>query len=148
MIFARVRSDVAAFAHDYATLVAVEVDLSGRDREYLLLYRWSTVDPRMSPPPALNQGELHILADGRKIVLQPLAQLPFSLTGRRHELHMPDHGDVRAYAYDVDLDTLRFIAASHDLRVRLPQERLDLPFTLWADGRTALARFAGNAGGL
>jgi len=147
LIFARARSDAAAFAHDYATLVAVEVDLSGQDHEYLLLYRWSTVDPRMSPPPGANEGELHILADGRKIVLKPLPELPVSLT-RRRLLHLPDHGDVSAYAYDVDLGTLRFIAASRDLRVRLPQEPLDLPFTLWADGREALAQFAGSGGGL
>ncbi len=51
LVFARERSDAAAFARDYATLVAVGVNLSGKDSEYLLLYRWSTVDPRISPPP-------------------------------------------------------------------------------------------------
>ena len=142
LIFARDRSDVAAFARDYATLVAIDVDLSGRDVEYLLLYRWSTVDPRMSPPPGPNEGELRVFADGRLIDLRPLARLPVSLS-RPRLLHVPDHGAVIAYAYEVGPGTLRYIASSRDLRLRMPQEPLDLPFTLWADGRGALAKFAG-----
>jgi hypothetical protein len=42
LVFARTRSDVAAFGRDYATLVAVEVDISGKFADYLLLYRWNT----------------------------------------------------------------------------------------------------------
>src|ERR1700721_2863548 len=72
LVFARERTDVAAHARDYATLVAVEVDNSGKYSEYLLLYRWSTVDRRMSPPPDQSAGELKIFADGRAIDLQPL----------------------------------------------------------------------------
>ena len=114
LVFARERTDVAAHARDYATLVAVEVDNSGKYREYLLLYRWSTVDPRMSPAPDPHAGELRILADGRVIDLMPLEQMPVSLS-RRRELHVPDHGDVIAHAYPVDSSTLRFIASSREL---------------------------------
>src|SRR5271166_5150396 len=57
LVFARERIDVAAHARDYATLVAVEVDASGSYHDYLLLYRWSTVDKRMSPPPAANAAD-------------------------------------------------------------------------------------------
>src|SRR6202022_4406650 len=72
LVFARDRTDVAAHARDYATVVAVEVDHSGTYTEYLLLYRWSTVDRRMSPPPDAHAGELRILAEGRTIDLMPL----------------------------------------------------------------------------
>ncbi|MDP9083903.1 MAG: hypothetical protein M3N50_09070 [Pseudomonadota bacterium] len=41
-------------------------------------------------------------------------------------------------AYPVDLDLLRFIAASRTLMLQLPQEALDAPFHLWEDGRAAL----------
>src|SRR5271166_5733671 len=64
LVFARERSDVAAHARDYATLVAVEVDASGTYNDYLLLYRWSTVDKRMAPPPEPTAADLRILADG------------------------------------------------------------------------------------
>ena len=65
LVFARERTDVAAYARDYATLVAVEMDQSGKYSEFLLLYRWSTVDRRMSSPPDPSAGELRILAEGR-----------------------------------------------------------------------------------
>jgi hypothetical protein len=52
-IFARERSDVAAHARDYATLVAAEIDRSGEYSDFLLLYRWSTVDRRMSAVPSI-----------------------------------------------------------------------------------------------
>jgi hypothetical protein len=140
IVFARDRSDVAAHARDYATLVVVEVDHSGEYREYLLSYRWSTVDPRMSPLPDPQAGEIKILADGRVIDLLPLERPPIGLTQRR-ELHLPEHGAPVIRAYAVDSAMLNFIATSRDISVQLPRERLDSPFMLWEDGRPALRRF-------
>jgi hypothetical protein len=145
LVFARERMDVAAHARDYATLVAVEVDHSGKYDEYLLLYRWSTVDRRMSPPPDPSRGELRIVAEGRAIDLVPLESVPVGLS-RRRELHVPNHGDVIAHAYLVDVPTLRFIASSPELTVYMPQEALDIPFGLWEDGRKSLGRFLLRAG--
>jgi hypothetical protein len=144
LVFARERSDVTAHARDYATFVAVEIDISGEYRQYLLLYRWSTVDRRMSPPPPADAGELRIYADGRTIDLIPLPRVPVDLRQRRG-LHVPDHGDVVAHAYHVDVATLHFIASSHELTVRMPQEPLDTPFTLFEDGRSALTQFLQRA---
>ena len=143
MIFARERTDVGAHVRDYATLVAVEVDHSGDFVDYLLLYRWSTVDPRMSGPTKPNGGELRILAEGRVIDLMPLERLPIS-SSQHARLHLPEHGVV-ATAYQVDPMTLRFIASSRVLAVRMPQESLDVPFGVWRDGRQALSRFMQSA---
>jgi hypothetical protein len=140
MVFARERTDVAAFARDYATLVAVEIDHSGEFANYLLLYRWSTVDRRMSPPPNPESGELRILAEGRVLDLRPLDAMPISFT-RGALLHVPLHGDTVTHAYRVDTDALRFIATSGDLALRLPQEPFDTPFRMWEDGRAALREF-------
>jgi hypothetical protein len=140
LVFSRERTDVAAHARDYATLVAVAVDQSGNFSEYLLLHRWSTVDRRMLPAPNPEAGKLRILAEGRSIDLLPLDEVPVTLSSRP-ELHGPKHGDVITRAYKVDLPTLRFIAASRVLAVRLPQEPLDTQFGLWTDGRAGLARF-------
>jgi hypothetical protein len=144
LVFARERSDVAAHARDYATLVAVEVDNSGDYTQYLLLYRWSTVDRRMSPPPGQEEGALRILADGRVIDLQPLDRLPVNFLQRR-QLHMPKHDDVVPRGYKIDSATLSFIATSRELLVRMPQEPLPTPFTLWEDGRNALKQFLQRA---
>jgi hypothetical protein len=145
LIFARERSDVAAHARDYATLVAVEVDASGTSHDYLLLYRWSTVDRRMAPPPAPDAAQLRILADGRVIDLTPLERVPVG-TSRRRVMHVPVHGDVAVHAYAVEVSTLAFVAASRDVSVQLPQEPLPTPFKLWEDGREALAQFSSAAG--
>jgi hypothetical protein len=144
MVFARERSDVAAHARDYATLVAVEIDNSGEYSQYLMLYRWSTVDKRMLPPIDLEAGQLRIVADGRVIDLKPMRALPVSFE-RRRELHVPNHGDVVPRAYKIDPATLHYIADSADLSVRLPQEPFDAPFKLYEDGRPALKRFLKQA---
>jgi hypothetical protein len=144
LVFARERTDVAAHSRDYATLVAVEDDRSGQYSQYLLLYRWSTVDRRMSPLPAPESGKLQILADGRTIDLKPMERPPTSLAQRR-ALHVPEHGDVVYRAYRVDAALLNFIAASREITVRMPQEPFDTPFTLWKDGRAALAQFLKGA---
>lgn len=140
LVFARERSDVAAHARDYLTLVAVEEDRSGNYNQYLLQYRWSTVDRRMSPLPDPDAGAMHLLVDGRPIDLLPLASMPIGLTPRR-SFHVPAHSDAVPRAYRVDTAILHFIADSRELSVRLPQEALDMPFTLWHDGRAALNQF-------
>lgn len=140
LVFARNRTDVAAYTRDYVTLAAVAVNESGKYSEYLLMYRWSTVDRRMEPPPDPNAGELRILADGRTIDLHPLEQVPVSVASRT-ELREPNHGDAITHAYKMDLPTLRFLAVSQTLAVRMPQEPLDTPFELWQDGRPDLASF-------
>jgi hypothetical protein len=146
IVFARERTDVAAHARDYATLVAVAVDRSGRYDQYLLVYRWSTVDRRMSPPPDAAGGALRLLADGRQIDLRPEARMPVDI-GQRASLRAPAHADLVARAYRVDEATLQFIAASRELRLLMPQESLRIPFTLWEDGRAALARYLAQIGG-
>ena len=145
LVFARERSDVAAHARDYVTLMAVAVNESGRYTEYLLLHRWSTVDRRMLSPPDPSASELRILAEGRKIDLAPLDEVPMSLSSRP-ELHGPKHGDAITRAYKVDLETLHFIAESRTLAVRMPQESLNIPFGLWADGRASLTQFVAAQG--
>lgn len=144
LVFARERSDAAAHARDYATLVAVEIDISGDYSQYLLLYRWSTVDRRMSPPPDPDAGALRIIADGRTIDLKPADRLPVNFAQRR-ELHMPKHDEVIPHGYKVDVALLNFIATSRELSVRMPQEKLDTPFEMFEDGRNALVQFLKRA---
>jgi hypothetical protein len=140
IVFARERSDLAAYARDYATLVAVEIDISGDYSDYLLVYRWSTVDRRMLPPPDPAGGALRIVADGRVFNFNPIDKLPVNFAQRR-ELHIPKHDDVVPRGYKVDAETLHFIATSQELSLRMPQEPFDTPFKLFEDGRRALLEF-------
>jgi hypothetical protein len=140
LLFARVRTVTTDAGHDYATLVAVEKDAAGKYTDVLLLYRWSIPSYSASTPAADTAGQLFIQADEHTIELRPLDQIPIDLS-RRKELFVPEHVDVATHAYAIDLDTLRLIASSHDLTVRLSQEPGEVPFWLWKDGRPALTLF-------
>jgi hypothetical protein len=144
LVSARDRLDVAARARGYVTLVGLEIDASGKYRQFLLTYRWSTADPRISPPTTAAAGDILIIADGREIKLKPLDQLPISFS-LRAELLVPNNRVVSAHAFLVDVEVLRFMAASRAITVRLPQESLDMPFGLWEDGRGALTEFLKHA---
>jgi hypothetical protein len=143
LVLARARVDVAANARDYLTLVAVEANRAGKYSQYLLVHRWSTVDRRMAALPGATAGRLIIEADGRVLEFKPLQPMPAALVRRDH-VFMPEDADAVSWAYDVDMATLAYLAASHEFSVRLPDDTLDSPFTLWRDGRAALRAFAAH----
>jgi len=47
-------------------------DQSGTFKDYMLLYRWSTVDSRMLSRPQSNEGASDWLSEGRELNLEPL----------------------------------------------------------------------------
>jgi len=145
--FARVHNDGSASARDLLTLVAVEKDVAGHYSELLLLYRWSVVFRGYAPDAVASVGPVLIRADEHEIVLQPLDQLPVNLS-HRDQFFEPLEAGVAVAAYAVDFNTLRSIAASHELKVSLPQDLPDAPFTLSRDGRPALAQFVKELNGL
>lgn len=134
IVFARERSDVAARARDYTTLVAVETDRAGRYDAYLVVHRWSTIDRRVEDLPAAADGTLRLVADGRELLLKPLPALPPAL-GDGGVLHAPDTARYVTWAYATDLATLQYLAESEALTLRFPRESLPIDFTLWSDGR-------------
>ena len=46
IVLARSRTDLAANVRDYVTLVVAQEDRSGKYSTWLIVHRWSTVDPR------------------------------------------------------------------------------------------------------
>jgi hypothetical protein len=141
LIFARVRTDVAANARDYLHLVAVEADRSGKFTSYLLAHYWSTVDRRMSALPDKAAGKLVLQADGREINLIPMTPMPAAFESRT-DLHAPRAAEAVTWVYAADLPTMLYIAESRDLSLRLADESLPVPFVIWSDGREALREFA------
>jgi hypothetical protein len=138
--FARVSIDASASARDYVTLVALEQDIAGKYTELLLLHRWSTAIRGPADVPAVSAGTLLIQADEHEIALQPLERLPIDLSARE-QLFLPNSPDAITRAYVTDFATMRLIAGSHDLSVRLPGGASDAPFLMWRDGRPALLQY-------
>ncbi len=142
LVLARERRDLAANARDYLTLVGVSRNESGRITSALLLHRWSTIDARVAAAPAA-EPKLVIVADGRDIRPQPLAELPKEFRpSATHDLWRPPVSTVATTAYRIDAATLRFIAESRRVSAFIDERGDDLPYVLWRDGRDALARFA------
>jgi hypothetical protein len=144
LVLARERRDLAANARDYLTLVAVARNESGRRSSALLVHRWSTIDTRVRTAGAPEADpRLVIVADGRDIRLTRLEPVPREFEpSATHDLWRPDVSQVDTVVYRVDVATLRYIAQS--TRVSAFRDVPDdaLPFSMWRDGRAALARLA------
>ena len=139
-VFAREHQDVAANSRQYATVAAVSIDRSGRYDYVLLVYLWSTVDPRLGIDrhPAQN---LLLLADDRAIrLVRDVRSL--RAVGISNPLHAPDHMPGRPRIYHTDRETLQFVAHARRVRLALEGDDDPRPFDVWEDGRSALAQLA------
>jgi hypothetical protein len=130
-------------AHDLLTLVATQKDDDGKYTSLILLYRWAVYFGAAPFSSEAGAGELLIDADGRSIGLHPLQHLPAGLPAPK-DLFVPDTTEGAMRAYVTDLETMRLIATSHQLTVRLPNESPG-SFTVWHDGRPALQQFLTSA---
>lgn len=135
IVFARARTDVAANARDYATLVTVLEDRSGKYQLWLIAHRWSTVDPRYGGRPGEQEPQLKLLADDRTLNLDPTRPAP-ALLARRAQLFTPSGAQSSAYAVDADL--LRYIASARLLSLQFLDDPSAPTYTLWHDERPAM----------
>ena len=140
LLFARLPNEAATSQRDYLTLVAVHIDNAGKFTELLLLYRWSEFFHGTPARPDDGTGRLIVEIDENVIELQPLERLPTGLPSAK-ELFVPNTTDAALRAYVTDFETMALIARSRKLTARLPQEPLSASFSLWGDGRPALAQF-------
>ena len=136
IVLARSRTDVAANVRDYITLVTVREDQSGKHATWLVAYRWSTLDARFDTARDVHSGRLLLLADGRSLALTPSERAPsFLQHGSRP---FAPHFALDAWAYPMDLPTLRYLATARELSARLQDDALPLAYTMWEDGRAQL----------
>ena len=148
LVFGRIHRDVKSAARDYVTLVAAEEDNAGKYTQLFLMYRWSRSFDGQAPPPEQNAGTLVVIADGREIMMEPLERMPIDLADSKG-LFLPASYLMAKYAYLTNFETMRAIASSHDLIVKLPKEHdaPDTPFSLLGDGRAALAQLVSQLSG-
>ena len=137
MVFACARSDVAANARDYLTLVVAQEDRSGKYTPWLIVHRWSTVDPRMRRDASPNSSQLRIIADDRELTLRRAEPDP-AILARRDLLFAPHGSGVESAAYSVDEATLRYIASARRLLLRMGDDTALPAYSVWDDGRDAL----------
>lgn len=148
MLFGRIHRDAKSATRDYVTLVATEQDNAGKYTQIFLMYRWSRSFGGETTRPEQNAGRLVVVVDGRELVMEPLDRIPMDLAHSK-ELFFPESDQVTTYAYLTDFETMRTIAAGRELTVTLPQEHdaPATPFSVWGDGRAALAELVKELNG-
>lgn len=144
LVFARAHQDVAANSRQYVTVAAASVNRSGRYEYVLLVYLWSTVDPRLGIDRHPGQNLL-LLADDRAVRLARDSR-GLREVGISRPLHAPEHIRGQPRIYRTDRETLQFIASARRVRLLLEGDEDPRPFEVWTDGRRELAEFvaAGN----
>ena len=140
IVFARSHLDVAANARQYATVAAVSINRSGRYEYVLLVYLWSTVDPRLGIDRHPGQNVI-LLADDRAIRLVRDSRSMHEV-GISTPLHAPEHIRGQPRIYRTDRETLQFLAGARRVRLLLEGDEDPRPFDIWTDGRRDLAQFA------
>jgi hypothetical protein len=144
LVLARPRTDVAANARDYLILVAMQEDRSGNFSTWLIVHRWSTVDPRMQGAEPARAGRLRLIADDRELLLDPADPAPAALQ-RGDLLFRPHTARASSTAYAIDVPTLRFLAGAKAVSANYPDDTLPIPYAIWQDGRADLLAFADAA---
>lgn len=153
MVFARAHQDVSANSRQYLTLAAVSVNRSGRYEYLLLVYLWSTVDPRLGSDRHPGQNlvwladdrVIRMVRDGRSMqeagVSRPL-YAPEHWGKRAHGASGLAHGPSAPRIYRTDRETLLFLSSARRLRLVLEGDDDARPFDVWTDGRRALGALA------
>ena len=73
MVFALERPELAVHARDYLTLVPIDVNRAGSHAQYFYGYVWSTIDKRGVGKGSDTAARFELVADGRRIPLNPVS---------------------------------------------------------------------------
>lgn len=131
LVFARERPELAVHARDYLTLVPVDVNRAGTHAQYFVGYAWSTIDKRSVAGGAASQPRFELVADGRRIALEPHP-------GSLHELglgEVPVPAPARAAALLIAPATReqqQYVADATELRAVLLRDGASERFELWS----------------
>jgi hypothetical protein len=144
LIFAHQLPGIADNASDYVTLAAAAVDQSGNVTYVLLAYFWSVGGSGLGSSAAVES--LTLEADDRRIQLILRGKSARDL-GIGVLVHKPPFGAATAYPYAIDIPTMRLIAESHQLTLRIVRQDRPLDYALFEDRRVALKEFVRRVDG-
>ena len=146
LVFEYGRRDLAANGHDFATLAAASVNRGGKVEYVLIVYFWSTVDPRLRTDALPAAEPLTLQADDRRIALKLRGHSAHE-AGIGLAVHAPPVGDAKPNVYGTDLATVRFISAARQLGLLADSDGTTLSYGLWTDRRPALQAFVRHMSG-
>jgi hypothetical protein len=145
LVFARERTDLAANARDYVTLVPLEINRGGVRSYFWSGYIWSTIDRRGRSPVVDAKDRLVLLADGRPLALEASAR-----TLREQGVGQPPTPvparTATAVLFAARADEIAYAAHARDLRIQVVREGNSDSFLLWKDARSGLREFTTQLG--
>jgi hypothetical protein len=150
LVFALSRKDLAANARDYATVAAASVNRAGKVDYVLIVYFWSTADPRMRPDPLPSGQPLVLQADDRRIALKLRGHSAHDAgigPGISAHMQAPPGVTTPPDVYGTDLATVRFLGEARSLALLIESEGITLNYELWEDTRPALRAFVRHMSG-
>ena len=155
LVFALSRKDLAANARDYANITVASVNRGGKINYVLIVYFWSTADPRMRPDPLPSGQPLILQADDRRIALKLRGHdAQDAGIGPAISAHMqvPKGVTTPPDVYGTDLGAIRFIGEARSLTLQVDVSGSDpnsvpLIYDLWEDARPALKAFVRHMSG-
>jgi len=130
LVFARERPELAVHARDYLTLVPVDVNRSGAHAQYFYGYAWSTLDKRGLPEEAAAALRFELVADGRRIPLQPLAGEPGDVGLGERPLPAPARS-AQVLVAPTSREVQDFVAGAKELRAVALRDGVAERFELW-----------------
>lgn len=117
MVFYRPVAGRAAYARDYLHIAPLEVNRSGRYRYYLWFGIWNTMQDARFESSRAGFDSVVIFADGEPLPLEVSGWTPAAIGASAPVFVKPVASASEAY-YEIDIDQLRLIAESKDVRVQ------------------------------
>jgi hypothetical protein len=129
--FARDRTDLAAHARDYFTIVAVDVNRMGTHEQYFYCMDWSTIDKRAVREPTADGRQYRLVADGRAIPLTPTSKSlrEIGVVERPIE-HQAKTTSV--LLVPMERDVIEYVAQARTLRILLDDAGTSFRYDLWS----------------
>ena len=133
------RSGRAAFSRDYVNIGPIQVNQMGRDRYYLWLGVWSTVEIKYDDR-RLNGFELvTVYADGEPMLLNLAGWTPGAVGATRSFYSKPVSSAQEAY-YEVSIDQIRMLGEATEIRVQTTGESSE-SYEMWEKSESATRGF-------
>ena len=133
------RSGRAAFSRDYVNVGPIQVNQMGRDRYYLWLGVWSTIETEHDDRRSAGFELVTIYADGEPMLLDLAGWTPKAIGATRPVYSKPVSSALDAY-YEVSIDQIRVLSTASEIRVLTSGER-SASYEMWDTNESATRGF-------
>ena len=133
------RSGRAAFARDYINIGPIHVNQMGRDRYYLWLGIWSTIETQYDHRRTSAFELVTVYVDGEPMLLDLAGWTPAAIGVTQPIYVKPVSSAADAY-YEVTIDQIRMLTAVQEIRVQTTGER-SASYEMWDNSKSASRGF-------